>query len=288
MLDLVPPTHCTTWDAFVAKVATLDSAWVYRGDLESRKESRKLVSSLERACDSWNVPLADAGKVERRLLREFQRHPEAGRLGLDLNDHLCWYAAMQHHGAPTRLLDWTYSPFVAAYFALDRLLSTLPAAACVTPGREPAASNSQPMRAAVWALNTATLTTVLREVLKEDWALYARKDSDAFGKLYVERPTPITFMGIVNPLRLNERLSVQQGLFLCPGNVGLRWIENLSVLRNHPEAIQLLVLDETLLDPAFKELARMNVTARSLLPGLDGYAKSLLHRLKLLAELPID
>lgn len=284
MKCLVPPTPCTTWDAFVDKVAKLDSAWVYRGDLESRK----LASSLERACDSWNVPLADAGKVECRLLREFQRHPEAGRLGLDLDDHLCWYAAMRHYGAPTRLLDWTYSPFVAAYFAFDRLLSTLPGVACVTPGREAATANSQPTRAAVWALNTTTLTTVLKGVLKDDWELYARKDSDAFRQLYVERPTPITFMGIVNPLRLNERLSVQQGLFLCPGNVGRRWIENLPVLSDPTQAIQLLVMDVTVLDCAFKELARMNVTARSLLPGLDGYAKSLLHRLKVLAELPID
>lgn len=43
-------------------------------------------------------------------------------------------------------------------------------------------------------------------------------------------------------------------------------------------------MDFTVLDRAFSELARMNVTARSLLPGLDGYAKSLLHRFKFLAQ----
>lgn len=267
MIPLASPEPLTTWAAFVNEVAKLDSGWVFRGDVESRK----LVSSLERACDSWGVPLEDAPKVERELLREFQRHPEAGRLGLDLHDHLCWYAAMQHYGAPTRLLDWTYSPFVAAHFAFDRLLLTLPAEA-----------RTSPTRAAVWALNTKKMTTALEGVLKDDWDLYQEKNSAAFTALYVDRFPPILFMGIVNPLRLNERLSVQQGVFLCPGDVRRRWRENLAVLGD-TGLIRLLVMDDGVLYDAFNQLARMNVTARSLLPGLDGYAKSLLHRFKFLA-----
>jgi hypothetical protein len=270
MAPLVPPEYVESWPAFVQRVSGMGTEWVFRGDLASGT----LVTALERACRSWGVPFERAPAVERHLMREFQRHPEADRLGLERDDALSWYAAMQHYGAPTRLLDWTYSPFVAAHFAFDRLLGSLPG--------EP------DPKAAVWALDTHALSAAVREVLSdEDWRHYTTRDSAAFRALYVDHDPPIRLIGAVNPLRLNERLSLQQGVFLCPGDARVRWVENLQALPlpSVDRVLRLLVLDVESLEPAFRELARMNVTARSLFPGLDGYARSLLHRFKLLADL---
>ena len=56
---------------------------------------------------------------ELRLLRKFRarahlRHHTCP----DYFDYFGWLSLMRHYGLPTRLLDWSESPLVAAYFAM--------------------------------------------------------------------------------------------------------------------------------------------------------------------------
>jgi hypothetical protein len=84
---------------------------VYRGVGDARWP---MLTSLDRL--GGLEPPHTKRALEEHILRNFARYsrphvPEPSRSDWEL------LAAAQHHGVPTRLLDWTYSPLVAAHFA---------------------------------------------------------------------------------------------------------------------------------------------------------------------------
>src|SRR5262249_41166967 len=79
------------------------SNYVYRG---VANKDWGLETSLQRL---------GSANVERPLLRSFAKYAKPGEIPSDR----LWFklAVAQHHGLPTRVMDWSVSPRIAAHFA---------------------------------------------------------------------------------------------------------------------------------------------------------------------------
>jgi hypothetical protein len=105
----------------------------------------------------------------------------------------------------------------------------------------------------------------------------------SFYKLFQSKRSPSMILAI-NPLQLNPRLSIQQGIFLCPTTITKTFWDNLGPLletgssSNH--FIKLIIEDDKKLrSTILRNLHRMNINEATLYPGIDGYSRSLGYRL---------
>lgn len=258
------------WGEYVQRVTTeLSGRWHFRGALDNWD----LEPSLQRAAIDWGVDMAELPLLEKQLLRDFKRaYPANADIQPPLDDDtLAWLSLMQHYGAPTRLLDWTYSPFVAAFFALDILLATR------DPNR----------KAAIWALsaqptsNAAIKVLLPNESMQKAFEQYSiTRKGEPFESVFMKADPPVAFVSPVNPYKLNQRLVVQQGLFLCQGDIRYPFEENLRAVPEATEPVNLrkFLLPRSILSDAFMGLHRMNISYSTLFPGIDGYSRNLRHR----------
>ena len=114
--DVKPPfkrSRAESWLGFQQLVEPkLDGSWLFRGVSSVR---HLLIPSIGRAIES--VPYSKAAEVA--LFEKYRREAlpyMSSEIAAD--DHWGWLALAQHHGLPTRLLDWSESPFVALFFAV--------------------------------------------------------------------------------------------------------------------------------------------------------------------------
>jgi hypothetical protein len=191
--------------------------------------------------------------LETHLLRNFRKY--AQRTDVPRDSTWNWLALAQHHGLPTRLLDWTYSPFVALHFAT-------------------AAVHDFDQDGVIWCIDFVTankhLPPPLRRLLRDEGAMVFTAEmldrvTRSLGSL--DRLAKKEFVIFLEPPSLDDRIVNQFALFsLMPGpRASLdRW------LRAHPELVRRLIIPASIKLEVRDKLDQANITERVLLPGLDG------------------
>jgi hypothetical protein len=248
------------WGDFVSMVDTLGigkengPSWFFRGQADA---SWGLTPSLLRHFRGRSLSYKKAHGIERQASDFFfsRMHLLAERTpNLQVTDrNVVLWAMMQHHSCPTRLLDWTESPFVALYFAVEKLME---------------------LDGALWLFEASTLDTLMTK---------------AFGNLaynnsiyFQDPPSPAVYP--VVPVQHTQRSAAQQGVF----TIGTDLLSDHEApmeaqfeRAGKSKYLQKLVVPAALKYELLSRLRVMNISAISLFPGIDGLGRAALEGIRL-------
>jgi hypothetical protein len=271
---MTPPVieeiSCANWDDLIRRLERLGNDWIHRAQ---RRASWPLKTTFERHVPADYKP-REAEKIWRK---EFERRAHFYLSPQHVpRDTVEWLALMQHYGAPTRLLDFTKSPYVASYFAIE------------DEGEEPAC--------AVWSVNRDWCHQEAAAILHDSPSTHkivqgirrkfsgkpaqislgtmmaVERDETVFDSVVIKHSPTVVLP--IEPQRLGERLSVQSGTFLCTGNLDRSFMDNLGEMNDWQGNVRKFTLAFEHRGLGLEKLRRMNITRASLFPGLDGFAQS--------------
>lgn len=224
----------------------------YRSDYAFRGLSDKnyeLKNSFLRNC-------GDAPELEYHLLRNFRKYSIQ-------NEHkksdTFWRSLVlaQHHGLPTRLIDWTYSPFIAMHFAT-------------------ANTEKYDTDGVIWKVDFVKVNQLVPSPFSD---LLTEEKCNAFTLEMLEKVGSLTefdkmtkenLVIFFEPPSLDDRIVNQFALFSVMTDP-TAILDNLLI--RHPEIYRRIIIPKELKLEVRDKLDQANITERVLFPGLDGLAK---------------
>ena len=228
--------------------------WIFRGQSDA---SWNLESSLHRAFEEAQAIHEISNNKKKSLNKEEHEKVMIDRFKCSAHlylhslpkddDILSWLSLMQHHGAPTRLLDFTFSYYIALFFALE------------------------------FGENDAVVYCINHQAIKND-------DDDQFGKKRQEMYANILndhndsddpFLRAFEPTFSNQRLLSQQGLFVAINNHEYTHETLLTAYDLEDDDVQKFIIPKNLRYSGLRKLNQMNINSTNIYPGLDGFCKSL-------------
>lgn len=196
--------------------------------------------------------------LERHLLRNFKKYAHQRVVEHDSLWH--WLSVAQHFGLPTRLLDWTYSPFVAMHFAT-------------------ASVDRYQRDAVIWVVNYQKVHSMLpyhlKKVLEDEGANVLTTDMlnnayPSFSSLLPQETYEDPVVMFFEPPSLDDRIVNQFALCSTMTDSSLsldHW------LMRYPDFGWRIIIPTSLLWEVRDKLDQANMTERVLFPGLDGLSR---------------
>lgn len=209
--------------------------------------------------------------LEKHLLRNFRKYAQLEARELSSFWHLLSIA--QHHGLPTRLLDWTYSPYIALHFATANLERFDQDGAIWVVDYEKAHGHLPlSLQKLLQSEGAQAFTVELLTSLQPHHEPHGI-DESVFRE-FVETLAEFDALGsqgefllFFEPPSINERIVNQFALFSVMPNAR-RNIDDW--LLENPELFRRIILPAELKWECRDKLDQCNISERVLFPGLDG------------------
>jgi len=256
---MIIDVHVNTIDDLMQLLNRLPNNFVFRGQSDA---NWGLQSTLERTIGSkWNAK--NARKFEDYSLDIFKSkyHIYSGSEHIP-KSKLSWLSVMQHYGVPTRLVDFTTSPYIALYFALEAY--------------DPLSNKAL----SIYCLDYSAIMEKSIEHIKINDAIFNETRSSIQGKQDSIFETAVdcsayNIAWVTEPIELNARIDRQSGTFLISGNLE----EKIDAVINSPlyESYELkkIIIPANLYEGIYVALRKMSINSKTVYGDLSGLAKSI-------------
>jgi len=242
--DLIEELYLDSWQANIERYR---SHYAFRG---LSNKGYKLETTLIRIGDKCY-------DLEIHLLRNFIKY---AKIENSQNYSIWnWLVMARHHGLPTRLLDWTYSPFVALHFATSNI-------------------EQYETDGVIWCVDFVKMHDILPDEFRE---ALINEGSDVFTVEMLSKTSPDflqkfdknskdNFALFFEPPSIDERIINQFALHSTTSNP--KTILN-DILIQKPELYKRIIIPSNLKWEIRDKLDQANINERVMFPGLDGLCR---------------